>query len=143
MNAPSVTSTVPAGRPSSATASGVAGTRLPASAADDESYWGEIQRAFDLDRTMINLNNGGVSPTPSHVLEAMIRDLHVEKLKQSALQRTRRADLKALDGEFGRMLARFRQLKAGEAAPAPAATTPPARGRRRTARRVGSRRCWQ
>jgi isopenicillin-N epimerase len=43
--------------------------------ADDESYWGEIQRAFDLDRTMINLNNGGCSPTPSHVLEQMIRDL--------------------------------------------------------------------
>jgi selenocysteine lyase/cysteine desulfurase len=47
----------------------------PAAAADDESYWGEIQRAFDTDRTMINLNNGGVCPTPSHVLEAMIRDL--------------------------------------------------------------------
>jgi isopenicillin-N epimerase len=43
--------------------------------AEDESYWGEIQRAFDADRTLINLNNGGVSPTPSHVLEAMIRDL--------------------------------------------------------------------
>ncbi len=42
---------------------------------DDESYWGEIQRAFDNDRTMINLNNGGVCPTPTHVLEAMIRDL--------------------------------------------------------------------
>ncbi len=53
----------------------IAGDRPPASVADDESYWSEIQRAFDVDRTMINLNNGGVSPTPSHVLEAMIRDL--------------------------------------------------------------------
>jgi selenocysteine lyase/cysteine desulfurase len=44
-------------------------------APDDESYWGEIQRAFDTDRTMVNLNNGGVCPTPTHVLEAMIRDL--------------------------------------------------------------------
>lgn len=43
--------------------------------ASDEVYWAEIQRAFDADRTMVNLNNGGVSPTPSHVLEAMIRDL--------------------------------------------------------------------
>jgi isopenicillin-N epimerase len=43
--------------------------------AEDESYWGEIQRAFDADRTLINLNNGGVSPTPTHVLEAMIRDI--------------------------------------------------------------------
>ena len=47
----------------------------PRRAAEDESYWGEIQRAFDLDRTMINLNNGGVCPSPTHVLEQMIRDL--------------------------------------------------------------------
>ena len=53
----------------------IAGGRSPESVADDESYWAEIQRAFDADRTMINLNNGGCSPTPSHVLEAMIRDL--------------------------------------------------------------------
>jgi len=44
-------------------------------APDDESYWGEIQRAFDTDRTMVNLNNGGVCPTPTHVLDAMVRDL--------------------------------------------------------------------
>ena len=43
--------------------------------AEDETYWREIQRAFDLDRTMVNLNNGGCSPAPSHVLEQMIRDL--------------------------------------------------------------------
>jgi selenocysteine lyase/cysteine desulfurase len=49
--------------------------KAAASLAEDESYWGEIQRAFDADRTLINLNNGGVSPTPTHVLEAMIRDL--------------------------------------------------------------------
>jgi isopenicillin-N epimerase len=59
----------------------VAGTRRatdglpPAALADDEDYWSEIQRAFDTDRTIVNLNNGGVCPTPSHVLEAMIRDL--------------------------------------------------------------------
>lgn len=44
-------------------------------AASNEDYWGEIQRCFDTDRTVINLNNGGVCPTPTHVLEAMIRDL--------------------------------------------------------------------
>ena len=53
----------------------IAGDRSPQDVAEDEAYWAEIQRAFDADRTMINLNNGGVSPTPSHVLEAMIRDL--------------------------------------------------------------------
>ncbi len=41
----------------------------------DEDFWAEIQRAFDCDRTMINLNNGGVSPSPTHVLDQMIRDL--------------------------------------------------------------------
>jgi isopenicillin-N epimerase len=53
----------------------IAGTRSPISLADDESYWTEIQRAFDVDRTLVNLNNGGVSPTPTHVLDQMIRDL--------------------------------------------------------------------
>jgi isopenicillin-N epimerase len=56
-------------------AESIAGNRTAAEIAEDESYWTEIQRAFDTDRTIINLNNGGVSPTPSHVLEAMIRDL--------------------------------------------------------------------
>src|SRR5205085_323208 len=37
----------------------IAGDRPPSAIADDESYWAEIQRAFDSDRTMINLNNGG------------------------------------------------------------------------------------
>jgi isopenicillin-N epimerase len=49
--------------------------KSPAEAADDEAYWAQIQQAFDADRTLINLNNGGVSPAPTHVLEAMIRDL--------------------------------------------------------------------
>src|SRR5262245_25187442 len=53
----------------------IAGTRASTAVAEDETYWREIQRAFDLDRTMINLNNGGCSPAPTHVLEQMIRDL--------------------------------------------------------------------
>src|SRR4051812_30478252 len=47
----------------------------PSDLATNENYWGEIQRCFDIDRTVINLNNGGVCPTPTHVLEQMIRDL--------------------------------------------------------------------
>ena len=43
--------------------------------ARDEDYWGQIQRCFDTDRTVINFNNGGVCPTPGHVLDQMIRDL--------------------------------------------------------------------
>lgn len=53
----------------------VAGERSAQSLADDETYWSHIQRAFDMDRTMINLNNGGISPTPTHVLQQMVRDL--------------------------------------------------------------------
>jgi len=53
----------------------IAAGRPNGSVAEDETYWREIQRAFDLDRTMVNLNNGGCSPAPTHVLEQMIRDL--------------------------------------------------------------------
>lgn len=44
--------------------------------AGDEEFWEPIQRAFELDRTWINLNNGGCSPAPTHVMDQMIRDLH-------------------------------------------------------------------
>ena len=43
--------------------------------AANEDYWSAIARAFDNDRSVINFNNGGVCPTPTHVLEQMIRDL--------------------------------------------------------------------
>src|ERR1700693_3128605 len=56
-------------------AASLAGARPAGELAGDEAYWSEIQRAFDADRTLVNLNNGGCSPAPSHVLEAMIRDL--------------------------------------------------------------------
>ena len=52
-----------------------AARRKPAELASDETYWSEIARAFDVDRTLINLNNGGCSPAPAHVLDQMIRDL--------------------------------------------------------------------
>ena len=47
----------------------------PNELAREEDYWSQIQRAFDVDRTRINFNNGGVAPCPSHVLDQMIRDL--------------------------------------------------------------------
>ncbi len=49
--------------------------RSPADVAEDEDFWFEIQQAFTLDRTLINLNNGGVSPSPRVVLDAMRRYL--------------------------------------------------------------------
>jgi len=49
----------------------------PVDAAMDESYWREIQQAFTLDRTIINLNNGGCSPSPRVVHEAFKRYLDI------------------------------------------------------------------
>src|SRR5580765_4251280 len=42
-------------------------------AAMDESYWSTIQNAFTVTRGIINLNNGGVSPSPRLVTEALVR----------------------------------------------------------------------
>ncbi len=43
--------------------------------ARDEDFWAEVALAFTVDRSMINLNNGGVSPAPAAVQEAMKRHL--------------------------------------------------------------------
>src|SRR5262245_56656013 len=45
--------------------------------AADEDYWREIQQAFTVDRSLINLNNGGVSHSPSVVQDAMRRYLEL------------------------------------------------------------------
>lgn len=45
----------------------------PQQLAMDEDYWGEIQRSFSITRGIINLNNGGVSPSPRLVTEAYCR----------------------------------------------------------------------
>jgi len=42
-------------------------------AAMDEDYWSVIQRSFSVTRGIINLNNGGVSPSPRIVTEALVR----------------------------------------------------------------------
>ena len=51
--------------------------RPPEEVAENEDFWREIQRAFTVDRTIINLNNGGVSPSPRVVQEAMARYLAI------------------------------------------------------------------
>lgn len=47
----------------------------PGDAAEDEAFWGEVARAFTVDRSLVNLNNGGVSPSPAYVQDAMKRHL--------------------------------------------------------------------
>jgi selenocysteine lyase/cysteine desulfurase len=58
-----------------------AGRRVESAAAPDvaadETYWREIQQGFTLDRTIINLNNGGCSPSPRVVHEAFKRYLDI------------------------------------------------------------------
>ena len=48
--------------------------------ASDESFWRAVQQAFTVDRSLVNLNNGGVSPAPAAVQEAMKRYLDYSNL---------------------------------------------------------------
>ena len=56
-------------------ATGFVETRSADEVAADEDYWFEIQQAFTVDRSIVNLNNGGVSPSPRVVQDAMKRFL--------------------------------------------------------------------
>jgi isopenicillin-N epimerase len=72
----------------------------------DEDYWREIQQAFTLDRTMINLNNGGVSPSPRVVHEAYKRYLDISNQAPSyymwqVVEPNIEAVRRQLAGEFG------------------------------------------
>ena len=67
----------PAGLPRLLAASQAAQGQDPLAVAANESYWREIQQAFTLDRTIINLNNGGVCPSPQVVHDALKRYLDI------------------------------------------------------------------
>src|SRR5437899_8370987 len=58
-------------------AGAAAADRQAAEIAADEGYWREIQQAFTLDRTIINLNNGYTCPAPRVVHEALKRYLDI------------------------------------------------------------------
>jgi selenocysteine lyase/cysteine desulfurase len=58
-----------------AQAAGRAGARPAEELARDEDVWREVQLSFTLDRSVINLNNGGVSPSPRVVHESFKRYL--------------------------------------------------------------------
>jgi len=45
----------------------------PNELARDEDFWYHVQQAFDTDRSIINLNNGGVHPAPRIVINAVKR----------------------------------------------------------------------
>lgn len=54
-------------------AAGAVAHLSPEEAARDEDFWFEIQQAFTVTRGIVNLNNGGVSPSPRIVTEALVR----------------------------------------------------------------------
>ena len=56
-------------------ASAAVSGRSPEEVAADEDYWAEIRNAFSVDRNVINLNNGYVSPSPRTVQDALRRQL--------------------------------------------------------------------
>ena len=45
----------------------------PEQAAADEDFWATVQQSFSVTRGIVNLNNGGVSPSPRMVTEAFVR----------------------------------------------------------------------
>ncbi|MFQ5722317.1 MAG: aminotransferase class V-fold PLP-dependent enzyme [Candidatus Aminicenantales bacterium] len=47
----------------------------PYEVARKESFWFYVQQAFNIDRNLINLNNGGVHPAPKIVMDAVHRYL--------------------------------------------------------------------
>lgn len=56
-----------------ATASNNIDHLTPQQAAMDEDFWSVIQKSFSVTRGILNLNNGGVSPSPRIVTEALVR----------------------------------------------------------------------
>jgi isopenicillin-N epimerase len=79
--------------------------RTPQEVAKDEFYWREIQLAFKLDRTLINMNNGFTSPMPRVSLESVGRymdminmlPVHYQGMVASNVQTIRRR----MANEFG------------------------------------------
>ncbi len=57
-----------------------AGGRPADSLARDEDFWFQVRHAFTVDRNIINLNNGGVSPSPKVVMETEKRYLEISNM---------------------------------------------------------------
>jgi isopenicillin-N epimerase len=87
-------------------AAAAAGERTPEEVAEDESFWREVQESFTLDRTLINLNNGGCCPSPRVVHEAFKRYLDISNQSPvyhmwSILEPNVEAVRRRLAAEFG------------------------------------------
>ncbi len=88
-----------------ARASAAVANQAPADVAKDEFYWREIQQAFDLDRTLINLNTGHHCSQPRIVVNAVKRYLDMENMAPvyygGQINRGLEPLRKALADEFG------------------------------------------
>ena len=54
--------------------------RSPQEMAGEEEFWFAVQQAFTVDRSIINLNNGGVSPSPRVVQDALKRMIDYQNM---------------------------------------------------------------
>ena len=54
--------------------------QTPESLAADEDFWRQIQQSFTVDRSINNLNNGGVCPSPAVVTDALKRYIDIQNL---------------------------------------------------------------
>jgi selenocysteine lyase/cysteine desulfurase len=88
-----------------AQASRALGDRPADDVAKDEDYWRDIQSAFMLDRSMINLNNGNSCPSPTVVHEAYKRYLDSSNqapvYHRGLLERNIETARRRLAAEFG------------------------------------------
>jgi len=57
----------------------------------DEDFWAFIQQSFSSGRGIVNLNNGGVSPSPRIVTEALERVRRRSRARSKRASRRRRA----------------------------------------------------
>jgi selenocysteine lyase/cysteine desulfurase len=80
-------------------------SRTPEEIASDETYWREIQFAFSLDRTLINLNNGNQCPSPTVVHEACKRYMDISNqapaYHRALIERNIETARRRLAAEFG------------------------------------------
>ena len=73
--------------------------------AQDETFWREVQHGFDLDRTLINLNNGNSCPSPTTVHAALKRYLDFSNQApvyyRGQLEQNKETARRRLAAEFG------------------------------------------
>jgi selenocysteine lyase/cysteine desulfurase len=86
-------------------ASAAVADRSPEDVAQDEFYWREIQEAFTLDRTLINLNNGNTCPSPLVVQNACKRYMDMSNMLpvhyRGEIERHMQTVRRGLAKEFG------------------------------------------